>query len=253
MIKLQLIQSLGFGKNSQKDRSVHTFVYLCRDGENEELRYSIRSVEKFYPDARVILVGGKPSWYIGEYIHSPQNNARFDNVANSLSVIAQSDTIPEDIIIMNDDFFIREYVDKFECYTAGTLQNKILSYHLNGLTGSGYLRKLEDLNRHIVKKLNIYPAIDYELHVPMPVKKSLLVKLGRPKVMWRSEYGNLFIDPKTTVETIDVKFYDNNTMKFKNVRISEQVLPFFSTDDNSFKAVFETIRDMYPMPSKFEG
>lgn len=243
----------GFGKNSQKDNPVHTFVYLCRDGENEELRYSIRSIEKFYPDARIILVGGKPSWYIGEYIYSPQNNAKFDNVANSLATIANSDTIPEDIIIMNDDFFIREYVDKFECYTAGNLENKILSYHLNSLTGSGYLRKLEELNRYIVKKLDTYPAIDYELHVPMPVKKSNLAKLGRPKVMWRSEYGNLFVKPETTVQTVDVKFYDNNTMKFKSVKISENILPFFSTDDQSFKSVVDTIRDMYPNPSKFEG
>lgn len=39
----------------------HDIVYLLKDGPNEELRLSLRSVAKHFPHKRVIFVGGKPA------------------------------------------------------------------------------------------------------------------------------------------------------------------------------------------------
>ena len=36
------------------------FIYICRVGENEELRYSIRSVLNSFPEANIWVIGGKP-------------------------------------------------------------------------------------------------------------------------------------------------------------------------------------------------
>ena len=49
-------------------------VYLLREGENDELRYSLRSVERNFPHDRVIFYGGKPDGIEpDEYIHIEQN------------------------------------------------------------------------------------------------------------------------------------------------------------------------------------
>ena len=230
---------------------MNTFVYLCRDGENEELRYSIRSVIKFYPDARIILVGGKPDWYVGEFIPCPQNTLLFENISRSVSTIANHPSIPENFVMMNDDFFLRQKVDEFVHHISGPLQEKIDFHKSNGMAGSGYVRKLEALNKYIVKDLGIYPALDFELHTPMPVEKSKLAEMGAPKVMWRSEYGNRYVKHATT--TPDIKFYDSSIMAFKSVSIDDERLPFFSTDDSSFKAVFPKIHSMFPDASYCES
>jgi len=44
------------------------FVYICKDGVNEELKYSIRSVVESFPETNIWVVGGKPDWYTGRDI-----------------------------------------------------------------------------------------------------------------------------------------------------------------------------------------
>ena len=53
------------------------FIYICRIGENEELRYSVRSVLNSFPEAVIWVIGGKPDWYVGNYIYVDQNNSAF--------------------------------------------------------------------------------------------------------------------------------------------------------------------------------
>ena len=55
------------------------FVYICKDGVNEELKYSIRSVVESFPEAIVWVVGGKPDWYIGNYIKVEQKESKYKN------------------------------------------------------------------------------------------------------------------------------------------------------------------------------
>ena len=39
------------------------FVYIVKEDEkNEDLKYSLRSIAKFYPENKVWIVGYKPSW-----------------------------------------------------------------------------------------------------------------------------------------------------------------------------------------------
>ena len=60
------------------------FVYICKSGDNEELRYSIRSVINSFPEAKVWLVGGKPNWYSGDFIEVDQRHHKYANAINNL-------------------------------------------------------------------------------------------------------------------------------------------------------------------------
>ncbi len=82
------------------------FVYICKDGANEELKYSIRSVVESFPEANIWLVGGKPEWYTGNYIEVEQKDSKYKNAVKNLQIICLSQEISESFILMNDDFYI---------------------------------------------------------------------------------------------------------------------------------------------------
>lgn len=231
------------------------FVYLCRNGKNEELRYSIRSVSHFFPEANIWVVGGKPDWYVGNYIPIPQTAPnKFLIQINNLSAILGNDSIGEDIVVMNDDFFIVRPIKKFYALASGTLLNRIKEYQANKMSSNLYTKSLIALYRSL-KKVRRDP-IDFELHTPMPIKKSNLKKLLDEGIttMWRSNYGNRFVKDRFIKYTSDVKFYNKEKMKFKEYDPRTGNSPFFSTDDDSFELIKnELLANLFPEPSKYEA
>lgn len=226
------------------------FVYICKIGENEELRYSIRSVVHNFPDARVWVVGGKPGWYSGEYIEVSQNHNKYTNAFNNLMAICNSNEIPESFIFMNDDFFILKKFDLNNTFNGGLLSNKIERYTQN-MPISGYIRKLV-ATQDMLKSKTIGDALDYELHVPILVEKDKLLSIIKkyPSLLWRSMYGNLH--NLGGIEIRDVKVYSDPRYSERSKEIDKDSI-FASTEDNSFKSVHESIlKNMFFEPTKFE-
>lgn len=231
-----------------KDRL--TFIYPCRPGDNEELRYSLRSVERFYPEADVWVIGGKPSWYSGNFVKVRQTADSFTNVKNSLSTIVDNPLIPDNVVIMNDDFFFLDRVDNFLFYVSGTLKDRILYDKINNIN-STYTKKLTHLHNHCKRYTSL--PLDFDLHVPMPVNKKKLSLIINESVMWRSNYGNRFA-PKTKIKKIkDVKVYPKSIYSFKSYDYLNPKYPFISTHDESFLDVYNSLfKDTLSSPSKYE-
>lgn len=227
-----------------------TFIYTCRFGENEELRYSLRSVDKFYPDAEVWVVGGKPEWYTGNYIEVKQSINELLAVKNNLAKVISNEDIPDEIIIMNDDFFFVGHMEKIPPYISGNLKDRIYFNRSNGFN-SIYIKRLTDSYRHCKRFRN--PPLDFDIHVPMTVSKQKLSLILDDDVMWRSNYGNRFINPKETIIIEDVKVYPQGRYEFKTYDYLSFKYPFFSTQDDSFEMVKENLlNNMFPNPSKYE-
>jgi hypothetical protein len=117
------------------------FVYICKDGNNEELRYSIRSVVESFPNSKIWVVGGKPNWYTGNYIEVTQNLSKYRNAIENLKALCNSEEISDRFVLMNDDFYIVKNIDSIKDYHGGPLLDKINLYQkLN--SNSNYTRKL---------------------------------------------------------------------------------------------------------------
>lgn len=229
---------------------IKTFVYLCRCGKNEELRYSLRSIEMFYPDANVWVVGGKPDWYTGNFIGVKQTSDAFQNVKDGLASIINHPGIPDEVIIMNDDFFFTQTVENIPTYISGTLQERVM-FHKRNKVNSIYVNKLLQLLKHCKQFRN--PPLDFDIHVPMPIIKTNLINVVKDQVMWRSNYGNRFVDEKDVQVIEDVKVYADKRYAFKSYDYLSFKYPFFSTHDESFLNVYNNLlKDMFPNPSKFE-
>ena len=226
------------------------FVYICRDGENEELRYSIRSVLLSFPEAKVWVVGGKPKWYSGNHVFLEQDNNKYVNAVNNLKAVCNTPDISDNFILMNDDFFIIKKIETIEQFYNGLLSEKIDKF--TKITGSSmYIRKLITTNNKL-NKLGFTKPLDYELHVPMPMHKAgLLYILNEyPECLWRSMYGNLFNVGGSQME--DVKVYKNKRHAARSAQITKNSI-YLSTEDTGLTIMVDNIfKELLTNPSPYE-
>jgi hypothetical protein len=226
------------------------FAYICKVGQNEELRYSIRSVLCSFPDANIWVVGGKPDWYCGNYIEVKQVGHMYTNMFNNLKAIYDSNQISNNFILMNDDFFIMDKVKKIDYFYGGTLDEKIESYK-DMIGSSSYVTRLSDTNNRL-RKYKIESPIDYEMHIPFPMEKKKLKKIleSEYKYLVRSMYGNLNSVGGKKVK--DVKLYSHGGLIKKSFDYENNKTKFLSTTDESFFQILEMLKEKFSTPSSCE-
>jgi len=222
---------------------------MCREGDNEELRYSIRSVVANVETAgNVWVIGGKPDWYIGNFINvKPVGNA-FENVRNNLRHVLNTPEISNDFVLMNDDFFILRKLNSVSVYHGGLLINR--SQRHEELAGPNYyatfLRKTDDA----LRKRGIKQPLNYELHVPMEFNKTKLAETIDLPYKIRSTYGNIHNVGGEEIQ--DVKIYSHPRFVGSSSDL-ENGTPFVSTEDDAFHKIKNYLEDLFPDPSPYEA
>lgn len=215
------------------------FVYICRNGENEELRYSIRSVLHFYPDAQIHIFGGKPRWYAGNFTEISDVGNKFDNINQCYKAICN--TSLNDFILMNDDFYIINKPDLSKYYYDGSLDEKIED-HMSKYGISKYARVLSEANKKL-KDSGISNPLNYDIHTPMLFNKEKLKEVIDLSHAPRSMYGNMFSVGGEIIK--DVKIYKNHD----NIDLSWY---FLSSEDNSFNKIKNIIMDKFKNKTVYE-
>lgn len=230
-------------------------VYICRNGDNEELRYSIRSVVANLPYDKIWVVGGKPDWYCGNHIPVPQDQDKYSNARANMKAIADPDSpISDDFILMNDDFFILKPIVSVPYYYSGSLISKI--DHLKKVyRRSAYITMLMKSYRFLRRK-GILDPLDYTLHIPFKMNKDKLRSIVDSGVSWRLAYGNIYEVGGEQVNVVsgnskDVKVYlkDNKISDSPANTITDT---FLSSEDRSFEYLKDRLDGLFPEPSEFE-
>ena len=222
-------------------------VWICRKGENEELRYSIRSATQNLEHENVWVVGGKPDWYRGNSINVPQKNGmKYDNAKNNLRNIVASNKISDEFILMNDDFFTLKKVE-LKPYYSGTLRQR-LERNQKLSPNALYTNKIQTTMEKL-EALGFEDPLDYSIHIPMAMDKQGLNKaMDFPLI--RASYGNL--RQVGGEQRSDVKIYSGslyNGMSFRPDKNSD----FISTDDGSFPFIRDKyLMDLFPDPTVYE-
>ena len=96
-------------KLSDNDLSQMDIVYFVKDEpSNEELRYSLRSVEKNFPHRNVWFYGGCPDdLQPDRWAHIKQNaRSKWGNTSGLLRNACANEGISENFVLFNDDFFV---------------------------------------------------------------------------------------------------------------------------------------------------
>lgn len=230
----------------------YDIVYFVKDTkENPELTYSLRSVEKNFPYARVWFYGGCPDNLQPDYhVHERQISlTKYSNVSNMLQVACCNNSISEDFWLFNDDFFILRKLDEdFISLLEKGIHNGSLQHQVGRcerLTDgvNGYTRKL----RRTIEWLeeNGYSTRNYEMHIPMLInRKKMQTIFFKNHHASRSKYGNVYLDENINMK--DVKIFSTDCIPTQK--------DLLSTSDDSFinGKAGEMIRKMFPEKSKWE-
>ena len=223
---------MGMGFFSFKDKNMD-IVYFVRGGEeNDELKYSLRSLANL-PHGTVHIVGYKPSWVTNvNHIEVIQDKGGKNlNTTHNMLVAAQSDDISENFILMNDDFFIMKPLSELPHYNRGSIE-KVAEYYRQ--LDSMYYRGMLD-TREYMEKLGIKSSLSYELHIPMIFNKKNVIKMfeqyykDQPPVAIlhkRTLYGNMFNYGGKEIK--DVKVYTNDGQ-------TDRESTFLSTQDDAWE------------------
>lgn len=227
----------------------YDIVYILKENiTSEELKYSLRSVEKNMTYNRVIFYCGCPD-DIKPDIHIPfkqTEEGKIKKVIQTLNAIVDNDDITEDFWLFNDDFFILKPLTSTLPICNGTLYS-VISYIENSKHAvTKYTKILRDTASQLtIKGLD---TISYASHTPMLINrkkaKEVLAAFTSP-FSFRSAYGN---------------YWHLNGLLQPDVKISkiEQQLDktsaLLSTNDISFLSyeVGKFIRKSFPTPSKYE-
>ena len=240
---------------SQKKRGKYDIVYFVKNcTSDEELRYSLRSVEENCRYKDVWFYGGcpngiEPDYYVKCVQKSP---TKWQNVRNMMREACLNDDITENFWLFNDDFFVLKPMDeKIIAYYDGTITTKaeeIKAKH--GGQSSEWSRNLLKLRKRLADAGK--PELCYAVHAPMLVnrKKMLeVLELYPNEPMVRALYGNWW-----EIEGKQLK--DPKCSSPQNRDISKTIasMKFLSTSDESFRAgyVGMWLRDRFPNKSRFE-
>lgn len=226
-------------------KKLDVIYVLKKDIDPDELRYSLRSVEKNFPHRKVWFVGDMPKGFKpdAKIEHRQEGNCKWELIKSSLWKVLDNEEITEDFFWFNDDFFVMKPIKgKFVNFVDGTLERRIQELHsnegMNPYTRSLFKAQQELMSLHL-------PLMNYDVHLPMLVNKTLALhsinKCSSPQ--FRSVYGNVNEIPYTVHP--DVKVYDMESVPKYD---------YLSTNDDVFKKgrVGEYIRKVFDKPSRFE-
>lgn len=236
------------------DASNLDIIYLLKDSAyNDELKYSLRSVEQNFPHRKVFFYGGKPTGLVPDeqVILRQRETTKYDRVRTMLQKVCEDDRITKDFVLFNDDFFVMKPVKLLSPYYYETLEWLCDQIDSKRKTPSPYTERLKDTAMMLKRFIALEQSpLNFELHIPMIFNREQLSTVLR----WtnlngvRSIYGNIFYTPPDNLPSShpDVKIIGTNLVPAN--------MDFLSTTENSFGngAVGRLIRETFPNKSRFE-
>ena len=224
-------------------------IYILKEElDTEELRYSLRSVEKNFPHRFVWFVGGQPKGFHPDRAiqHKQVGSTKWDMIKSSMWKAVENEELSDEFFLFNDDFFIMKPVKgEWKNFVDMTLSERIEELKLENPWLNIYGRTLFKAEQELIS-LGA-PTMNYDVHLPMLFNKAnvaeAIKQCSSPQM--RSVYGNLTRSP--FIIHPDVKVYDLETVP--------EDPDFLSTNDKTFNEgkVGGYIRDQFPKPCKYEG
>lgn len=179
-------------------------LYILRNApssnNDDEIRYSLRSLDKFCPDvSRVFLTGGMPK-FIDErkVLYTPADDIGVPaiNHWHKVKETIERTDISDDFILMYDDvFFVKESpLSAYPLFYRGELTKEKNENNLYALTLYATRKLLEQMKKQ---------TLDFCLHTPIRYNREKFLSMTpffeklineTPALSVRSFYGNGFAD-----------------------------------------------------------
>lgn len=207
---------------------------------NEELRYSLRSVEKnlLSVDEAVVVGNVNLKWLKARNVKPAQQgslkhaDARI-NLRIACSVAAQ---VSDPFYFFNDDFFVMQEMEEVPVVHRGNLEKGIVSHQMKKAASA-------------LRKLGVEPPyFNYECHTPILVYKRPMMKVMDA------------LPDRGLVKTVYMNLmgfggdHEGNAKVYSTTPRVWERWPLLSTTNGTFASgeVGHFIRDRFPEPSRWE-
>ncbi len=219
-----------------------------------ELRYSLRSLEKYVTGIRnTFVVGFQPDW-CQNVIHVNKADTyaknKDANIIEKVITCCNNKQISDPFLFINDDHFFSQKVraDQFGYYHKGEL--------FSDSTNSLYRHRINK-TKSMLKERNL-PTLNYDVHTPILIHKKQFLEafdgidfIGTFMVM-KSWYMNNWVGFDKGVEICDCKFVGSDRGTLLELKPDVKNRPCFSTSDNISKSVMNLLHCMFTYESGYE-
>lgn len=220
---------------------------------NNELRFSLRSVEKHLSNVdKVWIVGILPSW-LQNVNHIPYTDhigkAPDYNMMKKLRRVCEEVELSEDFLYMNDDHYLQSDHDAndFPYYYHGTIEE-----YLKGRGLDGYGKRCRNTLNALQQKGNPEQRVNstnyYDIHYPIRFNKQLFKDKVVYAVNWQIPHSfiikSLYAN-QLELESVEVKDYKMNTIPPAEAKV-------FSSFPHMKDPVKLYLNEQFPVQSKYE-
>lgn len=217
--------------------------------ENNELRYSLRSIERYLSGfGQVFIVGEYPAW-IKNVIHipagDPYGKLPCRNIMEKVKLACEHPEVSQKFLFMNDDHFLLKHFSaaEFPYFYSMELEKYV------------QLRRGQDVYAKMVRatmehlKINDLPSLYYDIHTPILYDKDKFIEHCVNGLDWQNTktgYVLKSIYANSTSQT-GVKIADN-----KGDNIPKNGDLFFSTMPRVKEPIRKFLEWKFPDKSRFE-
>ena len=214
--------------------------------ENNELRYSMRSVEKHLSNVRdIVIVGINPEW-TQNVIHIPATDPyKFgaSNILHKLIIACKNEQVSDNFLFINDDHFLMKDFDAaaFPYYYYGNLDSFVRRRGMDTY-GRACFNSLQFL-----KSKKVFYPLYFDIHYPILINKAKFLQIFN-EVKIEKNFGHI-------VKSIYGNFYDGKKEEMidcKSPNAPKKEWACFSTNPNPGTLVRRWLFETFDKPSKYE-
>jgi len=230
-------------------------VYILGNGSlyyNEELRFSLRSLEKHCKDVTKVIIGGEKPHFINNKIdYIPIKEAQGNKEYRiAMKIYEICNHINGDFLFMNDDFFFLSStkLENYPNYSKGDLKATQQAQH--------YQKAIQD-TQHYLKELG-HTTHHFDVHTPIiyNAKKfqALLPHFEKSRLstngfVVKSLYGNIYnLEP---TQIVDCKLTTLQTQS--DYRKLESAVVMSCSDGSWMNGVRNYLKNSFQNKSKYEN
>lgn len=212
-------------------------IPLIKQHDNTELKFALRSIDKFMTGHEVVLVGEEiPEWTTGVAQIKVKDIPNQKQLSIKKKIIAAL-RIYDEIFFSNDDIYLLQKTDPatYPFYYLRSLRH-------SGESGTKILiDRLKELNKQVKH---------FDVHFPILYKKEFIniAEQFPAETIIKSMYCN-YLDIEGT-EITDCKIMRNMSPEMIRTWIKDK--PCFSTGVHSTKEATKVLQELFPNKSKFE-
>lgn len=213
---------------------VYPIAKISQWGNFNELRFSLRSIEKHVPHGRIFIIGHCPDWVtnISHIPHVDSYVTKDSNIISKVLRVCYEDIAPQFIRLSDDQFFLSPFKEAY-------YYNGDLNYSKDRSDKQWIKRCFNTKDVLLSEKKPIY---NYDCHVPQIIDKKKYVD-----VMLQSTFGQ-------GVGLLVNSYYFNSI--FPQLTDSHQqpdkVNDFLSIGEKVGEDVRQRLYSLFPDKSKYE-